>query len=79
MKILKNLGFEPIDPSQYIPQKEKEYTRVALKLKKEQHILIDDTKRLLGDLKKVREEIYEDLDNFIKTNNLPHLKGWGAL
>ncbi|MDH5461195.1 MAG: hypothetical protein OEZ29_01360 [Candidatus Bathyarchaeota archaeon] len=72
-KILKNLGFEPIDPSQYSPVKEEEYSRVAQKLLSEHLKLINVSLELLEDLKKVRKEIYGNLDDFIKTNNLPYL------
>jgi len=69
-KILKNLGFEPLYPSQRDEEEDKEHSRVALKLQGEQPKLVDNTKRLLEDLKEKRKEIYRDLDNFMKTNNL---------
>lgn len=78
-KFLKRLDFEVLSPSQMDPKKEREYTRVALKLQKEQRKLIDDTKRLTKDLEKIRKEIYENLDKFLKENHLSILTHWRSL
>ncbi len=77
-KILKTLGFEPIDPQAMSIAEKKRYDRMAQELDTEHHALIVHTQQLLGLLKALRKLIHDDLESFFRTNNLPDLVRWGA-
>lgn len=57
-------------------EEEEKYTKAAQKLQNEHPELIDNTKKSFEELKTVRKEIYENLDNFVKENHLPILTHW---
>jgi len=76
-QILIRLGFDfKISPSMSSPEQEKRLMMVVPKLLNEQAKLIDDTKQLVIDLEKIKKEIRENLDNFLKENHLSILVHW---
>lgn len=64
------LGFDPVSYSQPSSDEEKHYIETAQLIVKEQPKLIDETKNLHKELKKKRKQIYEKIEDFLKSNNL---------
>lgn len=65
-----HLGFEYVYYSDPNPKREKEYIGKAEKLLKQQLKLVNETKNLHENLKKTQKQIYEKLEDFLKSNNL---------
>lgn len=77
--ILEKLGFEPIYPLASDVKKVELYTKIASKLQSKQFRLLHNTQELLGDVKNLRNELYRNLDHFLKTNDLPLLPGYTSM
>jgi hypothetical protein len=63
------LGFD-VWCSQPSPEEEKAYIELAKSIEKEQHNLVDETKTLFEKAKTKRKQISEELEEFLKYNNL---------
>ena len=70
MSLLHYLGFEPVSCSDLGPEREKEHIEMAKILLKEQSKLVNETKSIHENLKKIRKQIYEKIEDFLKSNNL---------
>jgi len=64
------LGFDPVSYSQPSSEEEKHHIEIAKWFVKEQHKLVNETKNLHEKLKKKRKQIYEKIEDFLKSNNL---------
>jgi hypothetical protein len=65
-----HLGFDPVSYSRPSSEEEKRYVETAQLIVKEQPKLIDRTKNLHEKLKRIRKQIYEKIEDFLKSNNL---------
>lgn len=64
------LGFEPVGWSKPSPKIEMQYKKTAQSLAREQAKLVNETKNLHENLEKTKKQIYEKLEDFLKSNNL---------
>ena len=64
------LDFDPVNWSKPSYEEEKHYIETAQLIVKEQLKLIDETKNLHEKLKRTRKQIYEKIEDFLKSNNL---------
>jgi hypothetical protein len=67
--LLHYLGFE-IYSSQPSPEEEKAYIELVKSMKEDQHSLVDETKTLFEKTKTKERQIFEELEEFLKCNNL---------
>ena len=68
-KLLHYLGFD-IWCSESSQEEEKAYNEIAETIKKEQLSLVSDTKTLFDKAKTKRKQIFQELEEFLKCNNL---------
>jgi hypothetical protein len=64
------LGFDPVSYSKLSSEEEKQHIEMAQSLVKEQPKLVNETKNLHEKIKKIRKQIYEKIEDFLKSNNL---------
>ena|GEM_PF-3309958 len=64
------LGFEPVGWSKPSPEIEMQYQETAHLLAKEQAKLVNETKNLHKEIEKMRKQVFDKLEDFLKSNNL---------
>ena len=64
------IGLRQVDLTHYNPELVKVHEEKCQLIAKEQPRLIDETKRFLEDAEKMRKQIFEKLEDFLKSNNL---------
>jgi len=64
------LGFDPVSWSRHSSEEEKHHKEIAQFLVKEKSKLVNETKNLHEKIKKIRKQIYEKIEDFLKSNNL---------